>query len=71
VNANLRNALIACAAIRVILRGMQLDEALDAALEKAGAQVSEIERAGLRRDVEHVLAGGRWPDKPGQLEAAI
>ena len=36
MNANQRKALIACAAIRVILRGMPLDEALSAALEKAG-----------------------------------
>ena len=70
MNANHRKALIACAAIRVILRGMQVDEALTAALEKAGVQVSEIERAGLRRDAETMLAG-RWPDEPRQIEIAM
>ncbi|PDO11600.1 MAG: hypothetical protein BLM47_00240 [Candidatus Reconcilbacillus cellulovorans] len=70
MNFNQRNALIACSTIRVILRGMQVDGALDAALAKAGVQVSEIERAGLRRDAE-AAAAGRWPGKPGQLEAAI
>ncbi len=70
MNADRRKALIACAAIRVILRGMQVDEALTAALEKAGVQVSEHERRQLLRDAE-AAAAGRWPDKPGQLEEAI
>lgn len=70
MNADRRKALIACAAIRVILRGMPLDEALDAALEKAGVQVSEHERRQLLRDAE-AAAAGRWPDKPRQLDIAI
>jgi len=64
VNADRRKALIACTAVRVILRGMPLDEALAAALEKAGSQVSEIERAGLRRDAENAIAGHR-PERKG------
>ena len=70
MNADRRKALIACAAVRVILRGMPLDEALSAALAKAGVQVSEHERRQLLRDVA-AAAAGRWPDKPGQLEEAI
>jgi len=66
-----RTALIACSAIRVILLGMPVETALDAALEKAGVQVSEIERRQLLRDIEQVIVSGRWPDKPGQLDIAI
>jgi hypothetical protein len=72
MNANLRNALIACAAVRVILRGMPLDEALSAALANAHAQVSETERAIIRRSADAMLERLRQQlDKPEQLEIAM
>lgn len=70
MNTNRRKVLIAGTVVRAKLRDMSLDDALAATLAKAEIQVTEIERAGLRRDAEQVL-GGRWPDKPGQIEIAI
>lgn len=60
MNADRRKVLIAGAVVRAKLRDMSLDDALATTLEKADVQVTEIERAGLRRDAEQVL-GGRWP----------
>lgn len=68
MNANRRKALAAAAVVRSKVLGLELDEALSVALEKAGVQVSEIERAGLQRDAAALYDR---VDKPEQQEIAI
>lgn len=68
MNANRRKALVAAAVVRARVLGLDLDESIVIALEKAGVQVSEIERSGLRRDAAALLDR---VDKPEQQEIAI
>mgnify|MGYP001232334460 FL=1 len=70
MNADRRKVLVACTVIRARLQELQLDAALAATLEKAGVQVTEVERRQLLRDAEAVLAGS-WPDEPRQIEIAM
>lgn len=70
MNANHRKVLVACTVIRVRLQEISLDAALAATLEKAGVQVTEVERRQLLRDAEAVLAGS-CRDEPRQIEIAM
>ena len=70
MNADRCKVLVACTVIRARLQEISLDAALAATLEKAGVQVTEVERRQLLRDAEAVLAG-RWPDEPRQIEIAM
>lgn len=71
MNANRRKVLISGTVVRAKLRDMSLDDALDETLAKAEIEVTEIEWAGLRRDAEQVLGGGRWPCNLRQIEIAF
>lgn len=70
MNADRRKAVICSALLRIKSQGMELEEALDKALQIHGQTIDRLGRSRLLADLESI-SKGYWPDKPGQIEIAI